>query len=206
MLIKEKIQLPELPYSYGALAPVVSEQIMELHHGKHHHAYVTNYNKLYESLQEAQSAGDHARMIALFPGLCFNGGGHINHALFWENLAPVSEGGGTPPSGPLAGAIERRFGSFDAFKEAFNRQTAAIQGSGWGWLAYNPKAQVLEIAACANQDPLQPTTGLIPIVGVDVWEHAYYLDYCNKRPDYLAAIWQVINWATAEYRFAAATQ
>lgn len=134
----------------------------------------------------------------------FNGGGHINHSIFWTNLAPANAAGGGAPEGELAAAIDAGFGSFDAFKETFAAKTAAVQGSGWGWLGFNPATGAVEIATTANQDPLQATTGLTPLLGVDVWEHAYYLQYKNVRPDYLKAIWEVVNWGNVAERFAAA--
>jgi len=192
--------LPKLPYDYGALAPTISGQIMELHYSKHHQAYVNNYNKALEQYQEAESKGQIDKLIALQPALRFNGGGHINHSIFWTNLAPVKEGGGVPPTGKIAIAINAQFGNHQKFIEKFNAQTAAIQGSGWGWLGYNKETNLLQIVTLPNQDPLS-TTGLIPLLGIDVWEHAYYLDYKNARPDYLKAIWNVVNWKNVSDRY-----
>ncbi|DAZ92991.1 TPA: hypothetical protein N0F65_011488 [Lagenidium giganteum] len=194
------VKLPDLPYDFGALEPVISGEIMQLHHQKHHQAYVTNYNAALEQYAEAEHKGDHAKMIALQPALRFNGGGHINHSIFWTNLAPKNNGGGDAPDGELLKAIEKEFGSFESFKKTFSTKTAAVQGSGWGWLGYNPVQKRVEIATLPNQDPLS-TTGLVPLLGVDVWEHAYYLQYKNVRPDYLNAIWQVINWQNVDERF-----
>ena len=132
--------------------------------------------------------------------LKFNGGGHINHTLFWENLTPQ----GGAPSGDLEAAINASFGSFDTMKAEMSAKTVAVQGSGWGWLGYNKSTGRLEVATCANQDPLQATTGLVPLVGIDVWEHAYYVDYRNVRPDYVKNIWDVINWNVAAQRLEAA--
>ena len=196
-------QLPDLPYDYSALEPVIAGEIMELHHKKHHNAYVTNLNKALEQYAEAEKKGDVAAMIALQSAIKFNGGGHVNHSIFWTNLAPTSAGGGTPPTGKLAEAINATFGSLEKFIEKFNGKTGPIQGSGWGWLGYNKASGSLEIATCSNQDPLS-TTGLIPLLGVDVWEHAYYLQYKNVRPEYLKAIWQVINWQNIAERYEAA--
>lgn len=193
-------ELPKLPYALNALEPVISEEIMNLHYNKHHAAYVANLNKALESYAEAEKKQDLAKMIQIDNAIKFNGGGHVNHSIFWTNLAPKSEGGGTPPSGALADAINEEFGSFDKFKEIFNTTTAAIQGSGWGWLGWCPKEKRLKIATCCNQDPLS-TKGMIPLLGVDVWEHAYYLDYKNVRPDYLKAIWDIVNWANVAERF-----
>jgi Fe-Mn family superoxide dismutase len=198
-----KFELPKLPYELDALEPVISKEIMTLHYTKHHQAYVTNLNAALEKYAEAEAKNEIAQMVALQQAIRFNGGGHVNHSIFWTNLAPVSKGGGTPPQGALAKAIDHTFGSFDAFKEQFSAKAAALQGSGWVWLGYNKTSKHLEIVACDNQDPLS-TKGLIPILGLDVWEHAYYLQYKNVRPDYIKAIWQVFNWKNAEERFAAA--
>ncbi|KAJ8314996.1 hypothetical protein KUTeg_007146 [Tegillarca granosa] len=143
------------------------------------------------------------QIIKLQPVLKFNGGGHINHSIFWEVLSP---NGGGEPTGDLMHIITRDFGSFDRMKEELTNVTVAIQGSGWGWLGYNPNSFRLRVAALPNQDPLQPTTGLIPLFGIDVWEHAYYLQYKNVRPDYVKAIWNIVNWNAVSERLAAAKQ
>ncbi|TMW61518.1 hypothetical protein Poli38472_012709 [Pythium oligandrum] len=194
------VKLPDLPYDFGALEPVISGEIMQLHHQKHHQAYVTNYNVALEQYAEAEHKGDHAKMIALQPALRFNGGGHINHSIFWTNLASPKEGGGGEPEGDLLKAIETEFGSFENFKKTFSTKTAAVQGSGWGWLGYSKEQKRVSIVTLPNQDPLS-TTGLVPLLGVDVWEHAYYLQYKNVRPDYLNAIWDVVNWKNVEERY-----
>jgi Fe-Mn family superoxide dismutase len=196
-------KLPELPYDFNALEPVISAEIMELHYKKHHGGYVTNLNAALEKYHEAESKNDVAQMLALQQGIKFNGGGHINHSIFWTNLAPVSKGGGVPPQGELAKMIERDFGSFDAFKEKFTMLAGGVQGSGWAWLGFSKGQKRLEITTCANQDPLS-TQNLIPLLGLDVWEHAYYLQYKNVRPDYIKAIWQIFNWKNVEERFAKA--
>ena len=190
-------ELPKLPYAYDALEPVISKEIMELHHKKHHNAYVTNLNKALE----AYNSADLEQQIALQGAIRFNGGGHINHSIFWTNLAPQGQGGGEPPTGELADAINQRWGSLDGFIEAFNGQAGPLQGSGWGWLGFNKKSKQLVIQNCSNQDPLFATTGLIPLLGIDVWEHAYYLQYKNVRPDYLKNIWKVVNWANVAERY-----
>jgi len=195
--------LPDLPYDYDALSPVISPEIMTLHHSKHHQTYVTNFNAALSQYEEAMSKEDWTTMLSLQPSLKFNGGGHLNHSLFWTTLAPVGSGG--KPEGQLLKQLERQFGSVENFKQQFNAKTAAVQGSGWGWLGYDVSDQRLVISTTANQDPLQSTTGLIPLLGVDVWEHAYYLDYKNVRPDYLTAIWQVMNWHKVAERFNQAT-
>ncbi|CAE7694588.1 SOD2 [Symbiodinium sp. KB8] len=195
--------LPDLPYGPGELEPYVSGAIMELHHGKHHATYVNNLNAALDKYASAEKAGDVAEMIALQGAIKFNGGGHVNHSIFWTNLAPPNKGGGGEPTGKVGELIQQQWGSFEAFKKDFNARTAAVQGSGWGWLGLNKESGKLAIATCANQDPLS-TTGLVPLLGIDVWEHAYYLQYKNVRPDYLNAIWNVVNWGNVEERMGAA--
>ncbi|KAF5384327.1 hypothetical protein D9615_003199 [Tricholomella constricta] len=186
--------LPDLPYAYNALEPHISEEIMKLHHTKHHQTYVNGLNAAEEAYAKADSTKE---KISLQAALKFNGGGHINHSLFWKNLAPTAAEGGKLESGPLKSALERDFGTVEAFKKTFNAKTAAIQGSGWGWLGYNPSTKKLEIVTTANQDPL---LSHVPIIGVDIWEHAFYLQYKNVKPDYLSAIWNVVNFKEAEQR------
>ncbi len=186
-------KLPELPYDYDSLEPYINAEIMRLHHSKHHQAYVNNFNKDLEEFQEAARNNDVGKMMLLQNTIKFNGGGHINHCLFWTNLAPKDQGGGESPVGELAEEIEREWGTFEAFKEKFNAIVVAIQGSGWGWLGFCTASKRLMIVACCNQDPLI-LQGLIPILGVDVWEHAYYLQYKNAKLEYLKAIWEVVNW------------
>jgi superoxide dismutase, Fe-Mn family len=192
-------QLPQLPYDFGDLEPVISAEIMQLHYSKHHQTYVTNLNKALEQYTAAEAKGDLQQMIALQSALKFNGGGHINHSIFWTNLLPQKKGGGVCQQGKLLEMITARFGSLDNFIALFNTKTVAIQGSGWGWLGLNKETKQLEIATCDNQDPLS-TKGLIPLLGIDVWEHAYYLQYKNVRADYLKAIWTIINWTNVEER------
>ncbi|MEE6475505.1 hypothetical protein FKM82_010774 [Ascaphus truei] len=171
---------------------------MQLHHSKHHATYVNNLNIAEEKYAEALAKGDVTAQISLQPALRFNGGGHINHTIFWTNLSPS---GGGEPRGELLEAIQRDFGSFEKLKEKMTALSVGVQGSGWAWLGYNKDSNRLQALACANQDPLQGTTGLIPLLGIDVWEHAYYLQYKNVRPDYLKAIWNVINWVNVKERF-----
>jgi len=197
-------KLPDLPYDYAALEPIVSGEIMTIHHTKHHQTYVTNLNAAYEKMLDAQAKGDVDAVIALQGAIKFNGGGHVNHSIFWQNLCPVSMGGGELHSGPLADAINAEFGSLDALQTKFNATAAAIQGSGWGWLGLDAAAGKLKIATCANQDPLMHTHGLVPLLGIDVWEHAYYLQYQNVRPEYLKQIWKIVNWKDVESRYLAA--
>lgn len=199
----QQYKLPDLPYDFNALEPVISAEIMNLHYSKHHAAYVANLNKALEQLAEAEQKNDLPAQIALQSAIKFNGGGNINHSIFWTNLAPTSKGGGTPPEGALAKAIDTEFGSLAKFIETLSAKAVAIQGSGWGWLGVNKGNGRLEIATCENQDPLV-IKGLVPILGIDVWEHAYYLQYKNVRADYVKAIWGVINWKNVAERYAQA--
>lgn len=198
-----KFELPPLPYSYDALEPVISKKIMELHYDKHHRAYVTNLNKALEQLEVAEKNNNLSEIIALQKAIKFNGGGDVNHSIFWTNLAPKKEGGGQAPTGPLLDEINKTFGSLQNLIDQMSAKGAAIQGSGWVWLGYNKSNKRLEIETCENQDPLS-TKGLVPLLGIDVWEHAYYLQYLNVRPDYLKSIWEVINWKNVAERFEAA--
>lgn len=197
---RTKATLPDLPYDYAALEPVISREIMELHHSKHHQAYVTNYNAAEDQLKDAAAKGDASKIIQLGGALKFNGGGHINHSIFWHNLSPKS----SEPSKDLAAAIQRDFQGLDKLKADLKLAAVGVQGSGWAWLGYNKKTGLLQVAQCANQDPLEATTGLVPLFGIDVWEHAYYLQYKNLRPNYVDAIWDIVNWEDVSQRFAKA--
>lgn len=196
-----KHTLPDLPYDYNALEPTISAEIMQLHHSKHHNTYVANLNVAEEKLAEAEAKNDISTIISLQPALKFNGGGHINHSIFWQNLSPK---GGGEPTGELMEAIKRDFGSFENLKTRLSGATVGVQGSGWGWLGYNKTSKRLEIATCANQDPLEATTGLVPLFGIDVWEHAYYLQYKNVRPDYVKNIFNIANWTDVAQRLSKA--
>jgi len=187
--------LPALPYATDALEPSIDKLTMEIHHGKHHQAYVTNLNKALEGKPEADwSIEDIVKSISKFPpAVRNNGGGHYNHSLFWTILGP---GAGGEPTGPLADAITSTFGSFADFKTKVNEAGATRFGSGWAWLIVTPDKK-LAVTSTPNQDnPLMDIAEVkgTPIFGIDVWEHAYYLKYQNRRPDYLAAVWSVINW------------
>lgn len=203
MGVRAKHTLPELPYSYGALEPAISGQIMEVHHAKHHQTYVNGLNNFETQTAEALAKGDVKKAISLQRGLNFNGGGHINHSLFWKNLASTSQGGGQLDSGELRTAIDRDFGGLEEMKSKFNAALAGIQGSGWGWLGYHAESGRLDIITTANQDPLVSHT---PIIGVDAWEHAFYLQYKNDKATYFKNIWNVINFEEAEKRLVAAKQ
>ncbi|KAK0548826.1 hypothetical protein OC846_004338 [Tilletia horrida] len=194
--------LPKLDYPYNGLEPAISEEIMTLHHTKHHQTYINNLNAAEKAYAQAVSSTDVKKQIELQSAIKFNGGGHINHSLFWKNLAPASSGGGSLEDGPLKQAIDRDFGSLDKLKTYFNGQAATIQGSGWAWLGFSPVTQKLEVVLTKDQDPLITHA---PIIGVDAWEHAYYLQYKNVKVDYFKNIWSVINFKEAESRFKAAS-
>jgi Fe-Mn family superoxide dismutase len=196
-------KLPDLPYEFAALEPHIDARTMEIHHDKHHAGYTTKLNGALEGTNLGADG-----IEALLKGLDMNnaalrnnGGGYYNHNLFWEVMSP---NGGGEASGELADAIKRDFGSFDAFKEKFSNAAATRFGSGWAWLCVNSGGK-LEVCSTPNQDnPLMPGVGCggHPILGIDVWEHAYYLNYQNRRPDYIAAFWNVINWDDVTRRYA----
>ncbi len=193
--------LPELGYDYGALAPSISGQIMELHHSKHHQAYVTGANTALAQLAEARESGNLAGVNKLEKDLAFNLGGHVNHSIFWTNLSPD---GGDKPTGDLASAIDDQFGSFDAFVAHFTAVALGVQGSGWAILGYDSIGKNLSVFQLFDQQGNIPL-GLVPLLTLDVWEHAYYLDYKNVRADYVKAFWNIVNWANVQERFAVAS-
>lgn len=197
---RSKYTLPELPYKYEALEPIISREIMTIHHTKHHQTYITNLIAAEDKLKAALDKKDTKAIIALGPALRFNGGGHINHSIFWQNLTPDT----TKPSSDLSTAICNSFGGLDKLKEMLTAASVGVQGSGWGWLGYDKTSDSLKVATCSNQDPLEATTGLVPLLGIDVWEHAYYLQYKNVRPDYVKAIFDIVNWDDVSKRYAAA--
>lgn len=198
-----KYTLPELPYDFSALEPVIAAEIMQLHYTKHHGGYVTNLNAALEKYQDAEAKGDVAGMIGLQQAIKFNGGGHVNHSIFWTNLAPAGKGGGEAPKGELAQALQKEFGSVDKFIEKMSAAAVGVQGSGWAWLGWDKANNRLQISTCANQDPLS-TQGGIPLLGIDVWEHAYYLQYKNVRAEYVKNIWKIVHWKNVEERYAKA--
>lgn len=198
------IPLPELPYDYGDLEPVISADIMRLHHTKHHQTYVDNLNKAVEKLRSCASSGDLNGMIDQQKAIRFHGGGHINHSIFWTNLAPAKQKGGEEPRGDLLDQIRSDFSDLSHFIEKMSQSAIAIQGSGWAWLGYRKETKRLEIATCANQDPVS-LQGLIPLLGIDVWEHAYYLQYKSARAEYVKKIWDIVNWQNVASRFAKAS-
>jgi len=189
--------LPDLPYDYNALAPHISPQIMELHHDKHHATYVKGLNTALEQLAEARDNNSFGSIGGLERALAFNLGGHINHSVFWKNLSP--DGGGEP-EGVLADAIAESFGSFDKFKAHFEANALGILGSGWSMLVFDALGQRLNIVQVYDQQGNVPV-GQIPLVTLDMWEHAFYLDYKNVKPDYVKAWWNVVNWTDATQRY-----
>ena len=196
--------LPALPYAFNALEPHIDAKTMEIHHGKHHQAYITNLNNALagNAALEAKSIEELLADLDSVPeairtAVRNNGGGHANHSLFWLTIGP---GKGGSPAGALASAIDTAFGSFDAFKEAFAKAATTRFGSGWAWLS--KKDGKLTVSSLPNQDsPIME--GAIPLLGLDVWEHAYYLNYQNRRPDYIAAFWNIVDWDAVAARFAA---
>ena len=192
--------LPDLGYDYSALEPSISGAIMELHHSKHHQAYVTGANTAIAQLAEARDSDNLANVNKLEKDLAFNLGGHVNHSIFWTNMSPD---GGDKPTGELASALDGAFGSFDKFQAHFTAVALGVQGSGWALLAYDAIGGNLVIEQLFDQQGNIPAF-TIPLLMLDVWEHAYYLDYKNVRPDYVKAWWNVVNWANVEQRLAAA--
>ena len=189
--------LPELPYDYAALEPWISGQIMELHHDKHHATYVAGANTTLEKMAEAREAGDFGTVNQLQKNLAFNLGGHVNHSVFWKNLSPD---GGDKPEGELGAAIDDQFGSFDAFRGHFNAAALGIQGSGWAILAWDALGERLIIEQLFDQQG-NIAIGTQPLLMLDMWEHAFYLQYKNVKADYVKAFWNVVNWADVQQRF-----
>ncbi len=194
----KKYELPPVPYSYDSLEPHIDARTMEIHHTKHHQTYTDKLNAALEKCPPEIQEKDILEILSNIQSvpadqrgaINFNGGGFDNHRIFWNNMKPK---GGGEPSGALADAIKSSFGSFSDFKEKFSSNTVVIQGSGWGWLVYNPSTKKVEYKAMPNQTSPR-TEGLVPLLGCDVWEHAYYLKYQNKRPDYVSAWWNTVNW------------
>ncbi len=199
-----KYELPKVPYSYDSLEPHIDAKTMEIHHTKHHQAYTDGLNNALANLSTEIQNMELTKLLSnlnqvpenVRGAVNFHGGGYENHALFWNSMK--SSGGGKP-GGSLQVAIDSVFGNFDSFKEKFVKDTIAIQGSGWGWLAYNPQTQKVEFTTMPNQTSPR-TKGLVPLLGLDVWEHAYYLKYQNRRADYVNAWWNVINWDEVDAR------
>jgi Fe-Mn family superoxide dismutase len=194
--------LPDLAYDYSALEPSISGTIMELHHSKHHQAYVTGANTALAQLAEARDSGNLANVNKLEKDLAFNLGGHVNHSIFWTNLSPD---GGDKPTGELAAAIDDNFGSFDKFQAHFTATALGVQGSGWAVLGWDSLGRRPIIVQFFDQQGNLPA-GIIPLLMLDVWEHAYYLDYKNVRADYVKAFWNIANWDNVQQRFQAANE
>ncbi|WP_018135207.1 superoxide dismutase [Acaricomes phytoseiuli] len=192
--------LPELPYDYAALEPYISARIMELHHDKHHANYVKGANTALERMAEARENNDFTFINQLSKDLAFNVGGHVNHSIFWNNLSPE---GGDRPEGELASAIDEAFGSFEAFQAQFNAAALGLQGSGWAILAYEPIGGNLVIEQLYDQQANVPVA-TTPLLMLDMWEHAFYLDYVNIKADYVKAFWSIVNWPDVTQRFEAA--
>lgn len=197
-----KYTLPELPYDYAALEPHISGKIMELHHSKHHQAYVTGANAALDGLAEARKNDDFGTINQLEKNLAFNLGGHTNHSIFWTNLTPESQ---ERPEGDLAAAIDDQFGGFDAFKAHFTAAAVGVQGSGWAGLFWDSIGENLIIQQFFDQQS-QFAAGTVPLLLLDVWEHAYYLDYLNVRADYIKAFWNIVNYDNVADRFATARE
>jgi Fe-Mn family superoxide dismutase len=194
--------LPDLPYDYSALEPFISGTIMELHHGKHHAAYVKNANSVLEQLDEARGKDDFARLAALERALAFNLSGHILHSIFWRNLAPK---GGGQPQGDLASAIEKDFGGFQRFRKQLTEVASTIMGSGWGALVWEPIGKRLLITQIYDHQSNLAQAG-VPLMVVDAWEHAYYLQYENRKTEFFEAAWNLWNWRDISARYASALQ
>jgi Fe-Mn family superoxide dismutase len=195
-----KYTLPELSYDYAALEPSISAKIMELHHSKHHAAYVAGINGALDQLEEARAKNDFTWVNKLQKDLAFHLGGHVNHSIFWKNLAPANS---DRPQGELAAAINEYFGSFEAFQAHFNAAAMGIQGSGWAFLAWDSLGKRLIIEQLYDQQG-NVVPASVPLLMLDMWEHAFYLDYQNVKGDYVKAFWNIINWADVQARFEAA--
>jgi Fe-Mn family superoxide dismutase len=193
-------ELSPLPYDYNALEPCIDEQTMHLHHDIHHKGYVDGLNNAEKKLAEARAAGDYALVKHWSREAAFHGSGHFMHALFWPNMAPQGRGGGGEPKGELAEQIKKDFGSFDAFKKHYSAAAVAVEGSGWAVLAWQPQGKQLVVLQSEKHQQLTQW-GVVPLLVCDVWEHAYYLKYQNKRAAYVEAWWNVVNWADVAARF-----
>jgi superoxide dismutase, Fe-Mn family len=189
--------LPDMPYDYAALEPAITGEILELHHSKHHAAYVKGANDTLDRLAETREKGDFSGLVGLEKTFAFNLSGHVLHTIFWENLSPE---GGDRPDGELAAAIDEHFGSFDAFSKQLSSATATVQGSGWGVLAWEPTSERLVVEQVYDH---HGNVGMntTPLLVFDAWEHAYYLQYRNVRPDYVQKLWSLVNWTDVTRRF-----
>ncbi|MEM7621974.1 MAG: superoxide dismutase [Planctomycetota bacterium] len=196
--------LPDLPYAYDALEPHIDAQTMEIHHSKHHAGYVRGLNRALAKLEGIRTGTEDPALIKHWSReLAFHGGGHVNHTLFWLGMAPADSGGGGRPAGELARRIDQDFGSFAQFVAHFKAASGAVEGSGWGWLVFDPVARRLRVTQMEKQQDTS-MTGTVPLLGVDVWEHAYYLRYQNRRSAYVDAFMNIVNWPEVARRFEAA--
>lgn len=194
--------LPRLPYGYDALEPHIDEETMRLHHGKHHAGYVAGLNRALVKLAEIRDgSGDAGLTVHWSRELAFHGSGHLNHVIFWLVMAPPSEGGGERPTGELAKQIDRDFGSFERFAEHFQGAARSVEASGWAWLVYEPVARKLLVMQSEKHQNLT-IWGVVPLLGIDVWEHAYYLTYQNRRAEYVGAFMRVVNWSRVAQLYA----
>jgi len=190
--------LPDLSYDYSALEPHYSARVLELHHGKHHKAYVDGVNSTLDALAGARAANDLSAIVGLQKTLAFNLSGHVLHSLFWKNLGPASD---ERPSGELAAAIDEHFGTFEAFQSQLSKAAVSVQGSGWGALTWEPLGERLLVEQIYDHQG-NVGQGGVPLLVLDAWEHAYYLQYENRRPEYIAAIWNIVDWKNVASRFA----
>jgi Fe-Mn family superoxide dismutase len=192
-----KYTLPDLPYDYGALAPHIAGEIMELHHSKHHQTYVNGLNTVLDQLAEARANGSYGAIGGMERTLAFNLGGHLNHSVFWTNMSPD---GGDKPTGELAAALDEQFGSFDAFRDQFSANALDVKGSGWSFLGWDSVGSNLLVFQLYDQQGNVPVC-ITPLLMLDMWEHAFYLQYKNVKADYVKAWWNVVNWADVAARF-----
>ena len=200
-----KYVLPKLAYEITGLEPVISRHVLDLHYNKHHLTYVNNLNAALDQLQEAMIKQDLSKIVALQQTIIFNGGSHINHSMYWENLAPIAGAGGKlpDPKSALGEQVIKDWGSFDKLIDYFTKRSTAIKGSGWGWLVLNKAIKKLEFLETHDQDTISMIPDMSPLLTIDVWEHSYYLDYKNLRAEYMKNIWKIVNWQTVEKRFEA---
>lgn len=199
--VRTKVTLPDLDWDYGALEPHISGKINELHYSKHHQTYATGYNTAVEQAAEAATKGDVLKTVTLQQLIKFHGGGYTNHCLFWKSLLPLNQHGGEPPApdSEFGRKIQQQYGLLDNLVKLTNAHLAGIQGSGWAFLVKNKHTGLLDVVTTANQDVVP--SHLVPLLAIDAWEHAYYLQYQNVKADYFKAIWNVINWKEAERRY-----
>ena len=205
VILGTPLSFDNLPYTYDALEPYIDAKTMELHHSKHHRAYFDGLQKAEAELKKCRESGDFSMIEYWSKKAAFHAGGHYLHSLFWNCMAPAGQGGGGVPDGILAAAINENFGSFEAFKKQFSAAAVAVEGSGWALLHFRTADKQLVVLQAENQHKLTQW-GTVPILGIDVWEHAYYLKYQNKRADYVAAWWNVVNWKRVEQNLFAASR